>query len=120
MTFSRLILVLAALSLSACAITVQPVASGTRPITLDASYTKNILPFGSVVFPKGVYQPTFQDDGGVFYEAPTHLLVNGGLIPGSPFRGGLFIPNDRSAKQECWLEPNPNHRYRLREPVPYH
>jgi DNA-directed RNA polymerase specialized sigma24 family protein len=38
MSFARLILVLVAISVSAC---VAPVAPGTRPIILDASYTRN-------------------------------------------------------------------------------
>jgi hypothetical protein len=87
------------LSLSACAANLQPVASGTRPITLDASYTRNFRTVGSVVFPKGVYQPSFQTEAGVFYEAPTFLI---GAVPA---RGGLFIPHDASGKQACWFEP---------------
>jgi hypothetical protein len=131
MSFSRLILVIAALSLSACGWTnlqtgwtmnLQPVASGTRPITLDSSYTRNFDTFGGggVVFPKGVYQPTFQLEGGVCYEAPTSLIVR--ALGGSyPSRGGLFIPNDRSAKQAFWFENCPScQRPTFREPIPYH
>ena len=72
MSFSRLTLVIAALSLSAC---VAPVAPDTRPIILDASYTRNTFEAGSVAFPKGVYQPTFQTRGGVYYEAPTPVAL---------------------------------------------
>ena len=32
---------------------------------------------GGVVFPKGVYQPTFQTEAGVYYEAPTFLVCTG-------------------------------------------
>jgi hypothetical protein len=114
MSFARLTLVIAALSLSAC---VAPVAPGTRPIILDASYTRNTLEAGSVVFPKGVYQPTFQIKGGVYYEAPTVLIS-----AGTPTRGGLFIPHDPSAKPACWFEIlGPYSRFTvLREPIPYH
>ena len=74
MSFARLILLLEALSVSACMTSVAP---GTRPIILDASYTRNTFEAGSVVFPKGVYQPTFQTRGGVYYEAPTVLISAG-------------------------------------------
>ena len=90
MSFARLILLLEALSVSACMTSVAP---GTRPIILDASYTRNTLEAGSVVFPKGVYQPTFQTKRGVYYEAPTVLIS-----AGNPVRGGLIIPDDPSAK----------------------
>ena len=114
MSLSRLTLVIAALSLSAC---VAPVAPDTRPIILDASYTRNTFEAGSVVFPKGVYQATFQTRGGVYFEAPTVLIS-----AGNPARGGLFIPHDPSAKQACWFEIlGPNSRFTvLREPIPYH
>jgi hypothetical protein len=116
-SFSRLILVLVALSMSAC---VAPVAPGTRPIILDASYTRNTFEAGSVVFPKGVYQPTFQIkhgvNRGVYYEAPTVLIS-----AGNPVRGGLFIPHDPSAKQACWFNMvGFNSRFTvLGEPIPY-
>ena len=114
MSFTRLILVLVALSVSAC---VAPVAPGTRPIILDASYTRNTFEAGSVAFPKGVYQPTFQTRGGVYYEAPTVLIS-----AGSPARGCLFIPQDPSGKQACWFEMvGLNSRFTvLGEPIPYH
>jgi hypothetical protein len=117
MSFARLILVLVALSVSAC---VGRVAPGTRPIILDASYTRNTFEAGSVVFPKGVYQPTFQTKRGVYrgvyYEAPT-VLINAG----NPVRGGLFIPQDPSVKQACWFDLlGPNSRLTvLGEPIPY-
>jgi hypothetical protein len=120
MTLSRLVLVVAALSLCACA--VQPVAPGTvRPITLDTSYTRycdNTLGGGGVVFPKGVYQPTFQTEGGVYYEAPTFLVGTG--LGGGAMHGGLFIPREPSAKQACWVEYTQGHRFTFREPIPYH
>ena len=114
MSFARLILVFVALSVSAC---VAPITPGTRPIILDAPYTRNTFEAGSVVFPKGMYQPTFQTRGGVYYEAPTVLIS-----AGNPARGGLFIPHDPSAKQACWFEMvGPNSRFRvLGEPIPYH
>ena len=117
MRFARLILLLVALSLSAC---VAPVAPDTRPIILDASYTRNTFEAGSVVFPKGVYQPILQTKRGVYrgvyYEAPTVLIS-----AGNPARGGLFIPHDPSAKQACWFEIlGPNSRFTvLGEPIPY-
>jgi hypothetical protein len=117
MSFSRLILVLVALSVSAC---VTPVAPGTRAIILDASYTRNTLEAGTVVFPKGVYQPTVQTKSGVYrgvyYEAPIVLLS-----AGNPVRGGLFIPHDPSVKQACWFDMvGPNSRFTvLGEPIPY-
>ena len=117
MSFARLILVLVALSVSAC---MAPVAPGTRPIILDASYTRNTLEAGSVVFPKGVYQPTFQTKRGVhrgvYYEAPAVLIS-----AGNPVRGGLFIPHDPSAKQACWFELlGPDSPFTvLGEPIPY-
>jgi len=110
--------VLAALSLWACA--VEPVAPNTRPIILDTSYTRycdNGMLFGGgrVVFPKGVYQPSFQTEAGVFYEAPTFLI---GAVPA---RGGLFIPHDPSGKQACWFEPAFFQLSTVRgEPIPYH
>ena len=118
MSFTRLILVLVALSASACTTSVAP---GTPPIILDASYTRNTSEAGSVVFPKGVYQPILQTKRGVYrgvyYEAPTVLIS-----AGNPVRGGLFIPHDPSAKQACWFEIlGPNSRFTvLREPIPYH
>ena len=113
MSFARLILLLEALSVSACMTSVAP---GTRPIILDASYTRNTFEAGSVVFPKGVYQPTFQTRGGVYYEAPTVLIS-----AGNPAPGGLFIPHDPSAKQACWFEMvGLNSRFTvLGEPIPY-
>jgi len=114
MSFARLILVFVALSVSAC---VAPITPGTRPIILDAPYTRNTFEAGSVVFPKGMYQPTFQTRGGVYYEAPTVLIS-----AGNQARGGLFIPHDPSAKQACWFETvGLNSRFTvLGEPIPYH
>jgi hypothetical protein len=117
MSLARLILVLVALSLSACMASVAP---GTPPIILDASYTRNTFESGSVVFPKGVYQPILQTKRGVYrgvyYEAPTVLIS-----AGNPVRGGLFIPQDPSIKQACWFDlVGPNSRFTLLgEPIPY-
>jgi len=113
MSFARLILLLEALSVSACMTSVAP---GTRPIILDASYTRNTLEAGSVVFPKGVYQPTFHTKRGVYYEAPTVLIC-----AGNPVRGGLIIPDDPSAKQACWFDlVGLNSPFTvLGEPIPY-
>ena len=119
MTLSRLVLVIGALGLCACA--VQPVPPGTRPITLDTSYTRdfdNTLEGGGVVFPKGVYQPTFQTEAGVYYEAPTFLVCTG--LGGGAMNGGLFIPFYPSAKQAGWLLYTQGHRFTFREPILYH
>jgi hypothetical protein len=77
-----------------------------------------------VVFPKGVYQPMFQTEDGVFYEAPTFVSIS---WAGKTFhRGGLFIPNNPSAKQGFWTEEDfrdlafRGRRFTFREPVPYH
>jgi hypothetical protein len=119
MAFSRLILVLAALSLSACA-AMEPVAPGTRPIILDTSYYRVVgIGVSSVVFPKGVYQPSFQTADGVFYEAPVSMLATTAGIQ-SMQHGGLFIPNDRSGMQCGWFEQTSRNRYWFREPIPYH
>jgi hypothetical protein len=123
MTSSRLILVLAALSLSAC-VNMQPVAPNTRPVILDTSYTRTCdnAFHGTVVFPKGVYQPAFQNEAGVYYAAPTLLIgpITAGVSPVSPSHGGLFIPYDTSAEQAYWLENTANSRFTFPEPIPYH
>lgn len=53
-----------------------------------------------VVFPVGIYTPEIQSAHGVYYLAPTPILVEGVVIGGG-YRGGVFIARD--GRHAAWF-----------------
>jgi hypothetical protein len=101
---------------SGCA-SLQTVSPETPSITLDREYKRTFdNAIGSVVFPAGVYRPNFQTERGIYYLAPTAIIVGSARI------GGLFIPYSQGNEQACWLSDMPSaaHRFTFVEGIPYH
>ena len=114
MPIPRIMALICVVALCGCA-TVQPVLPEAQTITLDKSYTRNLnTTIGSTILPAGVYRPSFQTERGVYYEAPSSVILGR-----SPCRGGLFLPNSPDEKQACWFDFLPKHRYTFDEPIPY-
>ena len=84
---------------------VQPIAANTPAIVVKKPEHRPTVLGGSVDFPVGVYSPDFQTDKGIYYLAPTKLVVNG-LGMHRPKRGGLFLPhqNNPDQRQGMWLD----------------
>jgi hypothetical protein len=114
----KLITLCSVAALCGCA-AVQPISPEMPSITLDESYTRGFdNAIGSATLPAGVYRPSFRTQRGVYYEAPSSLIL--GRRAAS--RGGLFIPNSPDDKQACWLGEGilvPTHRYTFHERIPY-
>src|SRR5438552_3723140 len=83
---------------------VQTISDGTPSIRLDHQETRRSGVIG-VTFPAGVYRPSFQTKNGVYYDAPSKLVVSS-LGYKRPKRGGLFVPHMKAAnqKQGFWLD----------------
>jgi len=56
------------------------------------------------VYPAGDYRPAYEDEAGVYYEAPSKIIMKenflGLKLPGKPMEGGIFLErsNPKQAK----------------------
>ncbi|HEX3856405.1 MAG TPA: hypothetical protein VHY30_03800 [Verrucomicrobiae bacterium] len=84
---------------------VQPIAENTQSIVIKKPANRPIGLGRSFDFPIGVYVPDFQTKEGIYYLAPTKLIVNA-LGTHRPRRGGLFVPSQNSSdkRQAAWLD----------------
>lgn len=62
-----------------------------------------------VTLPAGDYVPDFASDDGIYYLAPSSVMVRSLGIT-APMRGGLFVPNPtkKGRKQGAWVQHTPN------------
>src|SRR5438093_664100 len=98
---------------------VQQIGANTPAIVIKQPEHRPTVLGGSVEFPVGIYSPDFQTDKGVYYLAPTKLVVSG-LGMHRPKRGGLFVPhpNDSDQRQAMWLDQESTTRlWRFKKPV---
>ena len=105
---------MAVLVLVGCA-SVEPVSPQVPSITLETQVSRNLVNWPlRVVFPAGVYKPSFRTDRGIYYQAPTVVIFGKSTVV-----GGLFVPTSPIDKQVLWTGDEGSHRYDFNEPVPY-
>src|SRR5438105_6471029 len=105
MKIKRIIPILLFAVLSVGCKSVQPIAGNTPSIAVKTPQHRPTVLGGSVDFPAGIYAPDFQTDQGIYYLAPTKLVVSG-LGMHRPKRGGLFVPHSNALdqRQAMWLD----------------
>jgi hypothetical protein len=89
--------------IAGCSTPVQQVGVDTPPIILKEPQTRKLSPAGTVSVPAGIYKPDFEASNGIYYHAPTHLIVRI-LGLNSVQRGGIFIPNQPTEEQKEEME----------------
>ena len=88
---------------------VQPIADNEPSIFIQKTEHRKTGMGGSVDLPKGVYVPDFQTDKGIYYLAPTKIIL-GALGMHRPVRGGLFVPHKKNPdqRQAMWQDQQEN------------
>ena len=61
----------------------------------------------TTTFPAGKYRPTYEDDGGYYFDAPRKVLVDD--IGIYAFDGGVYVPRGKTAPTH-WYVIRPNGR----------
>jgi hypothetical protein len=61
----------------------------------------------SYTYPAGEYRPAYQDDAGIYYEAPSKIIMNErffGAIPlrGKPMEGGIFLDRNNPGQAQIY------------------
>jgi hypothetical protein len=88
-----------------CSTPVKQVGNDVSAILLKEPQTRKLAGAGSVSVPKGIYEPDFEANNGVYYRAPGHLITKGlGSLVTSVVRGGIFIPNPTTEAQKQEIE----------------
>lgn len=116
--------------LSSCAAPSELVAPSTPPMWLAANDVRKVRAT-TMSFPDGVYTPSFQTRSGVYYKAPSNIIVRG-LGMTMIKQGGVFIPfpTESDQRQGVWYDETgqdiigamasqPTHKYSFAPPLPF-
>ena len=84
--------------------TIGGISAPKSKVVLNQQQERKVAGNVAYVLPAGDYRPAFEDAAGIYYEAPSKVIMKenflGLNLPGKPFTGGIFLErsNPRVAK----------------------
>jgi hypothetical protein len=100
-----LTLIVAALLLTSCATSYRPAPPGTQAITIANVEERKVRAGVRVILPVGDYVPDLATDDGIYYLAPSSVILANPIYQ-TPGRGGLFVPfpTAKDQRHAVWIQ----------------